>query len=118
MNKIQIGYSVLGALGLIMATLGYLIKFKNMLYLITRFYKNDNRIKDKIGFASFIGGKMLVLGSIFFISAFMIYNNSQPKLLIEIFFIVGVFVIIGMAFRNSRKYISEKIDERDSSCHH
>jgi Domain of unknown function (DUF3784) len=111
MNKIQIGYSVLGALGLIMATLGYLIKFKNMFNLITRFYKRDKRINDAAGFASFIGDKMLILGIIFFISACMIYDNSQPKLCIEIVFLVSVFLVIGIAYRNSRKYIGGKKDE-------
>ncbi|MFH1061509.1 MAG: hypothetical protein V1747_01315 [Candidatus Omnitrophota bacterium] len=116
MNDVQIAYSVLGALGLILATLGYLIKYKNMIYLVAGVCKNDKRIKDKIGFAAFVGSNMLALGLVLFIGAFMIYNNAQHKLLIEIFLLVGIFMVSSITFRNSRKYISkEKKDEQTAS---
>jgi len=109
MDKIQVAYSVLGALGLIMATLGYLIKFKNMIHLVAGVCKNDKRIKDKIGFASFVGGNIMALGIVFFIGALMIYSNPRYKRLIETFFLLGIFMVFSITFRNSKKYMNEEI---------
>ncbi|MBU1087218.1 MAG: DUF3784 domain-containing protein [Candidatus Omnitrophica bacterium] len=108
MDKIQVAYTVLGSLGLILATLGYLIKYKKMIYLVAGVCKNDKRIKDKIGFASFVGGNVMVLGIVFFIGALMIYSNSEHKVLIETFLLLGLFMVFSITFRNSKKYINQE----------
>ncbi len=108
MGEIQVAYSVLGALGLIMATLGYLIKFKNMIHLVAGVCKNDKRIKDRVGFASFVGGNVMAMGIVFFIGALLIYSNAQYKRLIEIFLLLGVFMVLSITFRNSKKYMNDE----------
>ena len=108
MDKIQAAYSILGALGLILTTFGYLIKYKNMIYLIAGVYKNDKRIKDKIGFASFVGSNIMALGIIFFVGALLIYTNAQYKRLIEIFLLLGIFMVFSITFRNAKKYMNEE----------
>ncbi|MBU1045270.1 MAG: DUF3784 domain-containing protein [Candidatus Omnitrophica bacterium] len=108
MDRIQIAYTVLGSLGLILATLGYLIKYKKMINLVAGVCKNDKRIKNKIGFARFVGGNVMALGIVFFIGSLMIYSNYQHKILIETFFLVGVFMVISITFRNAKKYINQE----------
>jgi hypothetical protein len=116
MGKIQIVYSVLGGLGLILATTGYLIKYKSMIHLVAGVCKNDKRIKDKIGFASFVGGNVLALGIIFFVGALLIFNNPQYRQIIEVVLIAGVFMVISITFTNSRKYLSdEKSDDKQAN---
>lgn len=107
MNKYQVAYSVLGAIGLILAAIGYLIKFKSMIHLVAGVCKNDQRIKDKQGFASFIGGNVLLLGVVFFVGALIIFNNPQYESAVETLLLL---VIGSITFKNSKKYL---IDEKE-----
>ncbi len=97
MNKFQSTYSILGAIGLILATIGCLIKFKNMIHLV---------------FASFIGGNVLLLGVVFFVGALIIFNNPQYKSAVETLLLLGLLVIGRITFKNSKKYIKDKSKDK------
>ena len=104
MGKTQIAFMVLGTLGCILLILGYLIKFKNKIQLIAGVYKNEDKIKDKKGFASFVGGNVLILGVIFCAGALWIYLCPGYKKLIEPALLLSLLVIGILSYTKSKKF--------------
>jgi drug/metabolite transporter (DMT)-like permease len=105
MDKTQIIFTVLGILGCILVILGYLIKFKNKIQLVAGVYKNEDKIKDKKGFASLVGGNVLILGLIFCAGALGIYIYPDYKELIEPALLLSLLVIGILTYIRSKKYI-------------
>jgi hypothetical protein len=105
MDKTQIIFTVLGILGCILLILGYLIKFKNKIQLVAGVYKSENKIKDKKGFASLVGGNVLILGLIFCAGALGIYIYPSCKELIEPALLLSLLVIGILTYTKSKKYI-------------
>jgi hypothetical protein len=105
MIKAQIIFLVLGTLGCMLLVLGYLIKFKNKIQLVAGVYKNEDKIRDKKGFASLVGGNMLILGLIFCAGALGIYICSSYKELIESALLLSLLVIGILTHTKSKKYI-------------
>jgi CDP-diglyceride synthetase len=105
MNNVQIAYTVLGVLGLVMVILGYLIKFKKMINLIAGVYKNQNCIKDKDGLANLVGTNILVLGIVFVLGAIGIYQYPERKQLVETILLLGLLVVFGILFSQVKRYV-------------
>lgn len=105
MDKTQIIVTVLGILGCILVIFGYLIKFKNKIQLVAGVYKSEDKIKDKKGFASLVGGNVLILGLIFCAGALGIYIYPSSKELIESVLLLSLLVIGILIFTKSKKYI-------------
>ena len=105
MIKAQIIFLVLGTLGCMLLVLGYLIKFKNKIQLVAGVYKNEDKIRDKRGFASLVGGNMLILGLIYCAGALGIYICSSYKELIELALLLSLLVIGILTYTKSKKYI-------------
>lgn len=106
MHKAQIIFMVLGTLGCSFLIFGYLIKFKNKIHLVAGISKNDNKIKDKMGFASLVGGNVVILGLIFCAGAIGIYIYPDYKGLIESALLLSLLIIGILTFSKSRKYIA------------
>ena len=105
MDETQIIFTVLGTLGCILLIFGYLIKFKNKIQLVAGVYKNEDKIKDKKGFASLVGGNVLILGLIFCAGALGIYICPSYKKLIEPALLLSLLVIGILTYTKSKKYI-------------
>jgi len=105
MSNTQIAFMVLGTLGCILLILGYLIKFKNKIQLVAGVYKNEDKIKDIKGFASLVGGNVLLLGLIFCAGALGIYIYPSYKRLIETVLLLSLLVIGILTYTKSKKYI-------------
>ena len=106
MRKIQIIFMVIGILGCVLVILGYLIKFKNKIQLVAGIYKNEDKIKDKKGFASLVGGNVLILGLIFCTGALGIYIYPNYKELIEPTLLLSLLVVSILIYIKSKKYIA------------
>lgn len=111
MNKIQIVITVLATLGSILVILGYLIKFQNRIQLVAGVYKNEDKITDKKGFASIVGGNLLVLGIIFCSGALGIYACPGCKEIIEPILLLCLLVIGIIIYVKSRKYIASTMQD-------
>ncbi len=105
MGKTQIIFIVLGMLGCILLILGYLIKFKNKIQLVAGVYKNEDKIKDKKAFVSFVGGNVLILGFILCAGAVGIYIRPNYKELVEPTILLSLLVIGIILFFRRKKYI-------------
>jgi drug/metabolite transporter (DMT)-like permease len=113
MDKIQIIFMTLGILGCILLILGYLIKFQNKIQLIAGVYKNEDIIKDKEAFASFVGGNVLILGVIFCVGALGIYIHPGYKELIEPVLLLSVLAIGIILFAKRKTYIKRDIEKKE-----
>jgi drug/metabolite transporter (DMT)-like permease len=111
MNNVQIAYTVLGVLGLVMVILGYLIKFKKMINLIAGVYKNENCIKNKEGLANLVGTNILVLGIGFCIGAMGIYKNPEHKSMVETILLLSLLVVFGILFSQAKKFVIQQKDD-------
>ena len=105
MGKTQVAFMVIGILGCILAILGYLIKFKGMIRLVAGVHKNEDKIKDKKSFASFVGGNVLILGLIFCAGALGIYIFPGLFGLIEPVLLLSLLVIGIIIFKKIGKYV-------------
>ncbi len=105
MGETQIIFMVLGTLGCILLIFGYLIKFKNKIHLVAGVNKNNGKVKDIKGFASLVGGNVLLLGLIFCAGAFGIYICPSYKRLIEPALLLSLLVIGILTYTKSKKYI-------------
>jgi len=105
MGETQIIFMVLGTLGCILIIFGYLIKFKNKIQLVAGVNKNKNKVKDIKGFASLVGGNVLLLGLIFCAGALGIYICPSCKRLIEPALLLSLLVIGILTYTKSKKYI-------------
>ena len=105
MGKIQIIFMVIGTIGCVLVIFGYLIKFKNKIQLVAGIYKNEDKIKDKKGFASLVGGNVLILGLIFCTGALGIYIYPNYKELIELTLLLSLLVVSILIYIKSKKYI-------------
>ena len=105
MGKTQVAFMVIGILGCILAILGYLIKFKGMIRLVAGVHKNEDKIKDKKSFASFVGGNVLILGFIFIAGALGIYFFPGLFGLIEPVILLSLLVIGIIIFKKIGKYV-------------
>jgi hypothetical protein len=104
MSEDQIIFMILGTIGFILLILGYLIKFKNKIQLVAGVYKNENKIKDKKGFASLVGGNVLILGLIFCAGAIGTYLCPSYKGLIEPVLLLSLLIIGILTYTKSKKY--------------
>jgi len=105
MGKTQIIFMVLGTIGCILLILGYLIRFRKQIQLVAGVYKNEDKINDKKGFASLVGGNMLILGLIFCAGALGIYIYPGYKELIEPVLLLSLLVVGILTYSKSKKYI-------------
>ncbi len=105
MDRTQTAYTVIGILGSIMLILGYLIKFRGMIWLIAGVRKNMDKIKDKKGLASFVGGNVLILGLIFCAGALGIYFIPGWYTPIESAILLSLLVIGIIIFKKIGKYV-------------
>ena len=107
MNESQIIFAVLETIGCILVIIGYLIKYKQKIQLIAGVCKDDDQINDKRGFASLVGGNILISGVIFCLGAFGIYLFPNYKNLIEPALLLSLLVTIILTYRGSKKYIGK-----------
>ena len=105
MSEDQIAFIVLGSIGFILLIFGYLIKFKNKIQLVAGVYKNEDKIKDKKGFASLVGGNVLILGLIFCAGVIGVYLCPSHKGLVETVLLLSLLIIWILTFTKSKKYI-------------
>lgn len=105
MGKTQIIFLVLGTLGCILLILGYLIKFRGKIQLVSGVYKNEDKINDKKGFASLVGGNVLILGLIFCAGALGIYIDPGNKEFIEPALLLSLLVVGILTYTKSKKYM-------------
>lgn len=106
MGKVQIIFVVLETLGCILFILGYLIKYKNKIQLVAGVYKNEDKIKDKKGFASLVGGNVLILGLVFCVGGLGIYTFPGHKELIEPVLLLTLLAFGMLTYIKSKQYIN------------
>ena len=104
MEKNQIIFMILAAIGCILLILGYLFKFKNKIQLVAGIYKNEDKINDKRGFAALVGGNALILGIIFCAGALGIYICPNYKELIEPVLLISLLVVGIIIYTKTKKY--------------
>ena len=76
-----------------------------MIRLVAGVHKNEDTIKDKKGFASFVGGNVLILGLIFCAGALGIYIFPSRYGVIEPVLLLSLLVIGIIIFKRIRKYV-------------
>ncbi len=108
MTEDHIVLLVLETLGCTMLILGYLIKYKQKITLIAGVYKNETKITDKRGFASLVGGNVLVSGILFCIGAVGIYWYPAFKNLIESILLLSILATIILTYTGSQKYLQKE----------
>lgn len=107
MTEKQIIFLILETIGCILVIFGYLIKYKQKIQLIAGVCKDDDQIKDKKGFASLVGGNVLLSGIIFCVGAFGIYFYPNFKNPIESVLLLSLLVTIILTYTRSQKYIEK-----------
>ena len=105
MPENQIIFLILETIGCILVILGYLIKYKQKIQLIAGVCKDDDQIKDKKGFASLVGGNVLLSGIIFCTGAVGMYFYPNFKNLIESVLLLSLLVTIILTYTRGKKYI-------------
>ena len=105
MARTEVAYTVIGILGCLLLVFGYLIRFRGMIWLIAGVRKNMDKIKDKKGLASFVGGNVLILGVIFCAGAFGIYLFPSWFTPIESTILLSLLVIGIIIFKKIGKYV-------------
>jgi len=105
MTENQIIFLILETIGSIFVILGYLIKYKEKIQLIAGVCKDDDHITDKKGFASLVGGNVLLTGIIFCVGAVGIYLFPNYKNLIEPVMLLSLLVTIILTYTGGKKYI-------------
>ncbi|MEA3547948.1 MAG: hypothetical protein U9R66_09815 [Thermodesulfobacteriota bacterium] len=105
MTEEQIIFLILETIGCLLVILGYLIKYKRKIQLIAGVCKNDDQIKDKRGFASLVGGNVLLSGVIFCTGAIGIYFYPNFKNIIEPVLLLSLLATIILTYTKSKKYI-------------
>ena len=105
MPENQIIFLILETIGCILVILGYLIKYKQKIQLIAGVCKDDDHIKDKKGFASLVGGNVLLSGIIFCVGAVGIYLFPNFKNFIESVLLLSLLVTIILTYTRGKKYI-------------
>lgn len=103
----QIVFLILETIGCILVILGYLIKYKEKIQLIAGVCKDDDHIKDKKGFASLVGGNVLLTGIIFCVGAVGMYLYPNFKNLIESMLLLSLLVIGILTYTRGKKYIEK-----------
>jgi hypothetical protein len=90
--------------GIIILFLGYLIKYQKMVEIVTGSF--SQRIRDKEGFGSWVGGHIILAGSIGMLagSLGLIIHSYLAGLLIYVF-ILSLFFIISRVKNGTRKYM-------------
>lgn len=106
MNNGLIIFAILEIIGGILLILGYLIKFKGMIQLVAGVSKNDDKILDKKGFGSFVGGNIIILGIVFCVGALAIYIYPDYKVVIEPILLLSLLIIGILLFIGTKKYIA------------
>lgn len=96
---------ILEIIAIILITFGYLIKFKGSIQLIAGVCKNDDKIKDKKGFGTFVGGNILVMGMIFCIGPVIFYFYAESKIIIETILLLSLLIIGVITYIGSKKYL-------------
>ena len=107
MTENQIIFLILKTIGCILVILGYLIKYKEKIQLIAGVCKDDDHIKDKKGFASLVGGNVLLSGIIFCVGAIGMYfypntNNPIVSFLMRCRLVIGI-----LTYTRGKKYIGK-----------
>lgn len=106
MDKIQAIALLLGTLGCLLSLFGYLIKFKGKINLIAGINtQNVDKVEDKKGLASFVGGNVLVLGIVFCAGAILMYVKPQYKSSIEPVLLLSVLAVLIIVFSRANKYM-------------
>ena len=104
MDKAQISSIVLGMVGTLLLAFGYQIKFNTHIHLVAGVYKNEDNIKDKKAFASFVGWNVIILGLIFCAGAVGIYVRPSYKEFIESIVVLSLLVTGIVLYSRRNKY--------------
>lgn len=107
MPENQIIFLLLETIGCILVILGYLIKYKQKIQLIAGVCKDDEHIKDKKGFASLVGGNVLLSGIIFCAGAMGMYLYPNFKNFIESVMLLSLLLTIILTYFGGKKYIEK-----------
>ena len=107
MTNEQIIFLILETIGCLLVILGYLIKYKEKIQLIAGVCKDDDQIKDKKGFASLVGGNVLLSGIIFCAGAFGMYFLPNYKNSIESVLLLSLLVTIILTYKGGKKYMEK-----------
>ncbi len=107
MKNIQFITILLGGLGCLLTVFGYLIKYKGKINLIAGVnMKNADKIKDKKGLASLVGGNILVLGIIFCTGAIAMYLKPESKAFVEQVLLLSILAVLIILFAKAKKYVA------------
>ena len=98
-------FLILETIGCILVIVGYLIKYKQKIQLIAGVCKDDDHIIDKKGFASLVGGNVLLSGIIFCTGAVGMYFFPSFKSLIESVLLLSLLFTIILTYTRGKKYI-------------
>ncbi|MBN2184918.1 MAG: hypothetical protein JW746_06280 [Candidatus Krumholzibacteriota bacterium] len=104
MDKTHVAFIVIGTIGCVLVILGYLIKYKGRIRLVAGVRNNEDKIKDKKGFASFVGGNVLILGLIFCAGALGIYIFPSWFEIIEPAILLSLLITGIITFKKIKKY--------------
>ena len=74
--------------------------------MVAGVYKNEDKIKDKKGFASLVGGNVLILGLVFCVGGLGIYTFPGHKELIEPVLLLTLLAFGMLTYIKSKQYIN------------